>query len=205
MFFTKFLINDLPTKKCILNQKHWEKERNYYKKSQCTILLYYPIERKKYARICSVNVHVTICPLIYIPCVHMPPIIIPPFDIPREYIWKKRNYPSDIFEFIFSKFIVFFPFRLLSVVSLSLLFFSKLFKKKSFLVALLSTLRNFCTVVLCLQYFVSFLKKQREKSYIWSIVYFWSLIYLWVPSPTSRRKKIWKYSIAKYIRENHLL
>jgi len=110
VFFTKFLINDLPTKKCILNQKHWEKERNYYKKSQCTILLYYPIERKKYARICSVNVHVTICPLIYIPCVHMPPIIIPPFDIPREYIWKKRNYPSDIFEFIFSKFIVFFLF-----------------------------------------------------------------------------------------------
>lgn len=103
---------------------------------------------------------------------------------------KKRNYPSDIFEFIFSKFIVFFPFRLLSVVYLSLLFFSKLFKQKShFLVAPLSTLRNFCTVVLCLQYFVSFLKKQREKSYIWSIVYFWPLIYLWVPSPTSRRKK----------------
>jgi len=92
--------------------KNTEKKKEIIiKKSQCTILLYYPIERKKkYARICSVNVHVTICPLIYIPCVHMPPIIIPPFDIPREYIWKKRNYPSDIFEFIFSKFIVFFLF-----------------------------------------------------------------------------------------------
>jgi len=68
--------------------KNTEKKKEIIiKKSQCTILLYYPIERKKkYARICSVNVHVTICPLIYIPCVHMPPIIIPPFDIPREYI-----------------------------------------------------------------------------------------------------------------------
>ena len=193
MFFTKFLINDLPTKKCILNQKHWEKERNYYKKkSQCTILLYYPIERKKkYARICSVNVHVTICPLIYIPCVHMPPIIIPPFDIPREYIWKKRNYPSDIFEFIFSKFIVFF---LIFVYLLSLsvsYFFSKLFKKKEVIFGgpTKYTKKFLCTVVLCLQYFVSFLKKQREKSYIWSIVYFWSLIYLWVPSPHISSKK----------------
>lgn len=102
---------------------------------------------------------------------------------------KKRNYPSDIFEFIFSKFIVFFSFSsLICCLSQSLIFFQTL-QKKSFLVAPLSTLRNFCTVVLCLQYFVSFLKKQREKSYIWSIVYFWSLIYLWVPSPTSRRKK----------------
>lgn len=131
MFFTKFLINDLPTKKCILNQKHWEKERNYYKKSQCTILLYYPIERKKYARICSVNVHVTICPLIYIPCVHMPPIIIPPFDIPREYIWKKRNYPSDIFEFIFSKFIVFFFLFVSYLLSLSVSYFFPNSSKKS--------------------------------------------------------------------------
>jgi len=186
--------------------KNTEKKKEIIiKKSQCTILLYYPIERKKYARICSVNVHVTICPLIYIPCVHMPPIIIPPFDIPREYIWKKRNYPSDIFEFIFSKFIVFSFSSLICCLSQSLIFFQTLQTKKSFLVAPLSTLRNFCTVVLCLQYFVSFLKKQREKSYIWSIVYFWSLNYLWVPSPTSRRKKIWKYSIAKYIRENHLL
>jgi len=186
--------------------KNTEKKKEIIIK-KANVQFYYIIllKEKKYARICSVNVHVTICPLIYIPCVHMPPIIIPPFDIPREYIWKKRNYPSDIFEFIFSKFIVFFLF-VSYLLSLSVsYFFPNSSKKKSFLVAPLSTLRNFCTVVLCLQYFVSFLKKQREKSYIWSIVYFWSLIYLWVPSPTSRRKKIWKYSIAKYIRENHLL
>lgn len=133
MFFTKFLINDLPTKKCILNQKHWEKERNYYKK-KANVQFYYIIllKEKKYARICSVNVHVTICPLIYIPCVHMPPIIIPPFDIPREYIWKKRNYPSDIFEFIFSKFIVFFLiFVYLLSLSVSYFFFQTLQKEKS--------------------------------------------------------------------------
>lgn len=187
--------------------KNTEKKKEIIiKKSQCTILLYYPIERKKYARICSVNVHVTICPLIYIPCVHMPPIIIPPFDIPREYIWKKEIIHQIYLSLYLANLLFFFSFSsLICCLSQSLIFFQTLQTKKSFLVAPLSTLRNFCTVVLCLQYFVSFLKKQREKSYIWSIVYFWSLIYLWVPSPTSRRKKIWKYSIAKYIRENHLL
>ena len=127
-----------------------------------TILSYW--KKKKYARICSVNVHVTICPLIYIPCVHMPPIIIPPFDIPREYIWKKRNYPSDIFEFIFSKFIVFF---LIFVYLLSLsvsYFFSKLFKKKVIFGGPTKYTKKFlCTVVLCLQYFVSFLKKSKRE------------------------------------------
>jgi len=122
---------------------------------------------------------------------------------------KKRNYPSDIFEFIFSKFIVFFSFSsLICCLSQSLIFFQTLQKKKSFLVAPLSTLRNFCTVVLCLQYFVSFLKKQREKSYIWSIVYFWSLIYLWVPSPTSRRQKKFGNILSKQNileKKNHLL
>lgn len=187
--------------------KNTEKKKEIIiKKSQCTILLYYPIERKKYARICSVNVHVTICPLIYIPCVHMPPIIIPPFDIPREYIWKKEIIHQIYLSLYLANLLFFFSFSsLICCLSQSLIFFQTLQTKKSFLVAPLSTLRNFCTVVLCLQYFVSFLKKQREKSYIWSIVYFWSLNYLWVPSPTSRRKKIWKYSIAKYIRENHLL
>lgn len=166
-----------------------------------TILSYW---KKKYARICSVNVHVTICPLIYIPCVHMPPIIIPPFDIPREYIWKKEIIHQIYLSLYLANLLFFFLF-VSYLLSLSVSYFFPNSSKKSFLVAPLSTLRNFCTVVLCLQYFVSFLKKQREKSYIWSIVYFWSLIYLWVPSPTSRRKKIWKYSIAKYIRENHLL
>jgi len=120
---------------------------------------------------------------------------------------KKRNYPSDIFEFIFSKFIVFFLFVYLLSLSVSY-FLPNSSKKKSFLVAPLSTLRNFCTVVLCLQYFVSFLKKQREKSYIWSIVYFWSLIYLWVPSPTSRRQKKFGNILSKQNileKKNHLL
>ena len=151
-----------------------------------TILSYW---KKKYARICSVNVHVTICPLIYIPCVHMPPIIIPPFDIPREYIWKKEII-HQIYLSLYLANLLFFSFSsLICCLSQSLIFFQTLQKKSHFLVAPLSTLRNFCTVVLCLQYFVSFLKKQREKSYIWSIVYFWPLIYLWVPSPTSRRQK----------------
>lgn len=133
MFFTKFLINDLPTKKCILNQKHWEKERNYYKKSQCTILLYYPIERKKYARICSVNVHVTICPLIYIPCVHMPPIIIPPFDIPREYIWKKEIIHQIYLSLYLANLLFFFSFSsLICCLSQSLIFFQTLQKKVIF-------------------------------------------------------------------------
>lgn len=133
MFFTKFLINDLPTKKCILNQKHWEKERNYYKKSQCTILLYYPIERKKYARICSVNVHVTICPLIYIPCVHMPPIIIPPFDIPREYIWKKEIIHQIYLSLYLANLLFFFSFSsLICCLSQSLIFFQTLKKKVIF-------------------------------------------------------------------------
>lgn len=133
MFFTKFLINDLPTKKCILNQKHWEKERNYYKKSQCTILLYYPIERKKYARICSVNVHVTICPLIYIPCVHMPPIIIPPFDIPREYIWKKEIIHQIYLSLYLANLLFFFSFSsLICCLSQSLIFFQTLQKKSHF-------------------------------------------------------------------------
>lgn len=116
---------------------------------------------------------------------------------------KKRNYPSDIFEFIFSKFIVFFLiFVYLLSLSVSYFFFPNSSKKKSFLVAPLSTLRNFCTVVLCLQYFVSFLKKQREKSYIWSIVYFWSLIYLWVPSPhISSKKKSWNNILSQNILE----
>lgn len=96
-----------------------------------TILSYWK-KKKKYARICSVNVHVTICPLIYIPCVHMPPIIIPPFDIPREYIWKKEIIHQIYLSLYLANLLFFFPFRLLSVVSLSLLFFSKLFKKVIF-------------------------------------------------------------------------
>lgn len=109
-----------------------------------------------------------------------------------ESIYEKKEIIHQIYLSLYlANLLFFFPnFRLLSVVSLSLFnSFQTLQKKKSFLVAPLSTLRNFCTVVLCLQYFVSFLKKQREKSYIWSIVYFWSLIYLWVPSPTSSRRQ----------------
>ena len=190
--------------------KNTEKKKEIIiKKSQCTILLYYPIERKKkYARICSVNVHVTICPLIYIPCVHMPPIIIPPFDIPREYIWKKRNYPSDIFEFIFSKFIVFF---LIFVYLLSLsvsYFFSKLFKKKEVIFGgptkytkkflhsgIVSTV--FCLIPE---------KTKRKIIYLEHCLFLVSHLFV-SPQPhiISSSKKIWKYSIPKYIRENHLL
>lgn len=132
MFFTKFLINDLPTKKCILNQKHWEKERNYYKKKPMynfTILSYW--KKKKYARICSVNVHVTICPLIYIPCVHMPPIIIPPFDIPREYIWKKEII-HQIYLSLYLANLLFFSFLSICCPSQSLIFFQTLQKKVIF-------------------------------------------------------------------------
>jgi len=94
-----------------------------------TILSYW--KKKKYARICSVNVHVTICPLIYIPCVHMPPIIIPPFDIPREYIWKKEIIHQIYLRF--SKFIVFFSFSsLICCLSQSLIFFQTLQKKVIF-------------------------------------------------------------------------
>jgi hypothetical protein len=104
---------------------------------------------------------------------------------------KKKTIHQIYLSLYLANLLFFFLIFVSYLLSLSVsLIFSKLFKKKkSFLVAPLSTLRNFCTVVLCLQYFVSFLKKQREKSYIWSIVYFWSLIYLWVPSPTSSRRQ----------------
>ena len=199
-------------KKNVYLIKHTEKKKEeiIIKKSQCTILLYYPIERSKNARYlqceCACYYYI-LCPhtiYIYTLCTHAP--IIPPFDIPREYIWKKEIIHQIYLSLYLANLLFFFSLFVSYLLSLSVsYFFPNSSKKKSFLVAPLSTLRNFCTVVLCLQYFVSFLKKQREKSYIWSIVYFWSLIYLWVPSPTSRRKKIWKYSIAKYIRENHLL
>ena len=173
-----------------------------------TILSYW--KKKKYARICSVNVHVTICPLIYIPCVHMPPIIIPPFDIPREYIWKKRNYPSDIFEFIFSKFIVFF---LIFVYLLSLsvsYFFSKLFKKKkSFLVAPLSTLRNFYAQWYCVYSILSHSWKNKERNHIFGALFIFGLSFICEsPAPTSRRKnKFGNNILSQNILEkkNHLL
>jgi len=113
--------------------KNTEKKKEIIiKKSQCTILLYYPIERKKkYARICSVNVHVTICPLIYIPCVHMPPIIIPSFDIPREYIWKKEII-HQIYLSLYLANLLFFSFLSICCPSQSLIFFQTLQKKVIF-------------------------------------------------------------------------
>lgn len=167
-----------------------------------TILSYW--KKKKYARICSVNVHVTICPLIYIPCVHMPPIIIPPFDIPREYIWKKRNYPSDIFEFIFSKFIVFFLFVYLLSLSVSYFFpnSSNIFggptkyTKKFLRSGIVSTV--FCPIP----------EKTKREIIIYLEHCLFLVSHLFVsPQPhISSTKKIWKYSIeTKYIREKKII
>jgi len=87
-----------PKKKCILNQTHWEKERrNYYKKSQCTILLYYPIERSKNARYlqceCACYYYI-LCPhtiYIYTLCTHAPNYTTP-FLIYLESIYEKKNH-----------------------------------------------------------------------------------------------------------------
>lgn len=168
-----------------------------------TILSYW---KKKYARICSVNVHVTICPLIYIPCVHMPPIIIPPFDIPREYIWKKRNYPSDIFEFIFSKFIVFFLFvSYLLSISVSY-FFPNSSKKKSFFGGPTKYTKKFLHSGIVSTVFCLIPEKtKREIIYLEHCLFLASHLFVSPQPHISSQKKIWKYSIAKYIRENHLL
>lgn len=92
---------------------------------------------------------------------------------------KKKEIIHQIYLSLYLANLLFFSFSpLICCLSQSLNFFQTLQKKKSFLVAPLSTLRNFCTVVLCLQYFVSFLKKQREKSYIWRHCFIFGLSFI---------------------------
>lgn len=120
---------------------------------------------------------------------------------------KKKEIIHQIYLSLYLANLLFFSFSsLICCLSQSLIFFQTLQKKSHFLVAPLSTLRNFCTVVLCLQYFVSFLKKtKREIIYLEHCLFLASHLFVSPQPHISSQKKIWKYSIAKYIRENHLL
>jgi len=163
-----------PKKKCILNQTHWEKERrNYYKKSQCTILLYYPIERSKNARYlkCECACYYILCPhtiYIYTLCTHAP--IIPPFDIPREYIWKKNH---QIYLSLYLANLLFFSFVQVYVILSVLIFhtYDIIFKIR-FGGPTTKYTKQFLHSGKNLQYFVSFQKKKKRSLIFGNIVYF---------------------------------
>ena len=170
-----------------------------------TILSYW--KKKKYARICSVNVHVTICPLIYIPCVHMPPIIIPPFDIPREYIWKNEII-HQIYLSLYLANLLFFSFLSICCPSQSLIFFQTLQKKVIFGGPTKYTKKflhsGIVSTVFCL---IPEKTKREIIIYLEHCLFLVSHLFVSPQPHISSTKKIWKYSIeTKYIREkNHLL